>query len=508
MVAHMGEKRSGLGVMASLIGLVRPLLPFMLLAITLGVLGFSAATLIPLLGGYGILRVLDGGAMTALFAAAGICALLRGALRYGEQLCNHYIAFKLLALIRTKVFDALRRLSPAKLEGRDKGNLISIITSDIELLEVFYAHTISPVFIAAIMTLLMSIFIGRFHFLLGLIALAAYVVVGVALPMRGSRRTKEHGAQVREQLGDLNSYVLESLHGMQESIQYGDGENRLKEMNRRGDALSEANESIKVGAGKNAALTNTVISTFSLLMLLATVMLNRRGLVDFEGTIIPVIALVSSFGPVAALSNLGAGLQQTIASGNRVLELMEEMPAVSEVSGELQLDFWRATLKCILVFIPVSGVFALFSLLFIREPLTAAQMAGRVMLIGVSSVPMVTLPPINLTRCMEKLGAPRILTLGMLVAIRFVPVIGDELRRVREAMRTRGVRASAYRAFIIPVMIRLVNISDTMALSLETRAFSTGGEPAGVYRTVRFRLRDGLYCAAVAAVLAGWVIAL
>lgn len=168
---------------------------------------------------------------------------------------------------------------------------------------------------------------------------------------------------------------------------------------------------------------------------------------------------------------------------------------------------WKVTIKAVLVFLPVSAIFALFSFLFQRDLSTALQMAGRVMLIGISAIPVVTLPPINLTRCMDKMGCPRILTLGMLIAIRFVPVVGDELRRVREAMSTRGVRGSFYRAFIIPVMIRLVNISDTMALSLETRGFSTGKEPVSVYKPVTFTLRDGIYCAVVVCILAGWVVA-
>jgi energy-coupling factor transport system permease protein len=166
----------------------------------------------------------------------------------------------------------------------------------------------------------------------------------------------------------------------------------------------------------------------------------------------------------------------------------------------------RVTLKSVLVFMPVSAVFALFSWLLQRDVVTAAQMAGRVMLIGVSAIPMVTLPPINLTRSMDAMGCPRVLTLGMLIAIRFVPVVGDELRRVREAMRTRGVRGSFYRAFIIPVMIRLVNMSDTMALSLETRAFSTEGEAVSVYKRVCFRARDGVYGGAVLGLLLGWMV--
>jgi len=165
-----------------------------------------------------------------------------------------------------------------------------------------------------------------------------------------------------------------------------------------------------------------------------------------------------------------------------------------------------ATMKCLLVFIPVGAVFALFSFLFQREAVTAFQMAGRVLLIGVSAVPMVTMPPICLTRCLTQLGCPKVITLGMLVAIRFVPLVGGEVRRVGQAMRTRGIRRSVHRAFVVPVMIRLLSISDTMALSLETRAFSMGKEPASVYEPVRFCLRDGVYCGMVAVILTGWMV--
>jgi energy-coupling factor transport system permease protein len=166
----------------------------------------------------------------------------------------------------------------------------------------------------------------------------------------------------------------------------------------------------------------------------------------------------------------------------------------------------RALLKSLAFLIPAAALFALFSLLFSRSAHTAVQMAGRVALIGLSALPMITLPPINLTRCLAELGLPRALTLGMLIAIRFVPVVGAEVGRVREALRTRGVRDSFYRAFVIPVMIRLFTISDTMALSLETRAFSTGPEPVSVYNPVRFCLRDFLYSAAAAALVAGWAV--
>lgn len=177
------KKRSGFRVMAELIGLVKPLSGYMCLAIFAGLLGHLCAAFITILGGYAVLAVLgvqDKITPLQVFTTVPFLALLRAGLRYGEQSCNHFIAFKLLALIRDKVFRALRRLCPAKLEGRGKGDLIAVITSDIELLEVFYAHTISPAAIAFLFILILCGFIGSFHPALGLLALAAYVMVGGA----------------------------------------------------------------------------------------------------------------------------------------------------------------------------------------------------------------------------------------------------------------------------------------------------------------------------------------
>jgi len=340
-------RRSGFNVMMRLIGLVRPMLPFMLLAIFLGVLGFSAATAITLLGGYGILTVLtqSGQALAPLFVVALGCAIARGGLRYSEQLCNHYIAFKLLGVIRNRVFAALRRLCPAKLDGKDKGNLISVLTSDVELLEVFYAHTISPVMIAFVMTAIMTAFIGQFHPLLGLAALLSYLVVGAVLPLIAARKTQTLGRVMRDTLGELNSYVLESLHGMGESIQFGGTETRRKGMNRRSGSMAEINKVFRRSTGKSSARTNTAISLCSLVMLLAALWLYERDMVAIEGVIMSVIALMSSFGPTVALSNLGTGLQQTIGAGNRVLDILDEKPVTEDVSGHAEVEFSAASCR-------------------------------------------------------------------------------------------------------------------------------------------------------------------
>ncbi len=338
-------KRSGFKVMLRLIGLVRPLAGFMALAILMGLAGHLCAAFITIFGGYAVLDLLQFDtpfSLTAIFISVGVFALLRGVLRYSEQASNHYIAFKLLALIRDKVFRSLRRLCPAKLEGRDRGDLIAVITSDIELLEVFYAHTISPAAIAGLFTVVMCLFIGSYHWTLGLLALFAYAVVGLAVPLLTSRFSGEEGMVFRRESGELSAFVLDSLRGLDETIQYGQGEARLAQMNARTDALSESESRRKRKAGRSMAATNTVILLLDLAMLFASAALYSQGQVGFAGVLIPTVALVSSFGPCVALANLGSTLQSTFAAGNRVLDILEEVPLVEEVSGQTQVEFTGA----------------------------------------------------------------------------------------------------------------------------------------------------------------------
>lgn len=334
--------RNGLKVMYKLIGLVLPLVHVMIAAITMGVIGFLTAIFIIVLGGVGLLNIL--GFATALslkqvIIGIVICAVLRGILRYAEQGSNHYIAFKLLALIRHKIFIKLRKLAPAKLEGKDKGNLISIITTDTELLEVFYAHTISPIIIAFITSVIMTIFIGSYNIFLGAIALVAYFIVGVIIPVWSSNQGDETGQQYRDELGDLNSYFLSSIRGINDIIQYGVGKERLDEINRRTDELETKQKFLLKQEGSNRAVTDTAILLCSMVMLFAGCILYNKGQVDFTQVIIPLIALMSSFGPVVAISNLSNNLFHTIAAGNRVLDLLEEEPAVEEVSGKETVEF-------------------------------------------------------------------------------------------------------------------------------------------------------------------------
>ena len=340
------KKRSGFAVMMRLIGLVKPLTGFMILAILMGVMGHLCASFITIFGGDAVAHLLGFEApatMTILFVSVCVFALVRGFLRYAEQACNHFIAFKLLALIRDKVFGALRRLCPAKLEGKDKGNLISVITSDIELLEVFYAHTISPVVIALIFSTVLCLFIGSYHMVLGGIALAAYVTVGAVIPVVTSRLSGDDGIRFRSRSGELSGFVLDSLRGLSETLQYGQGQKRLQEMNRQTEALSGDELRMKRTAGRNQAVTNTVILVFDLAMLFVAAMLYSQGQVEFVGVLISTIALMSSFGPCVALASLGSTLQNTFAAGNRVLDILEESPVVKEIQGKDAIAFEGAS---------------------------------------------------------------------------------------------------------------------------------------------------------------------
>ena len=341
------KRRSGIQIMGKLIGLIRPLMHVMAAAILLGVTGYLCAIFLTVLAGVGILQIMgiwQGVSLTTLFVCLAVIAVLRGILHYGEQACNHYIAFKLLALIRHKVFAVLRKLCPAKLDGRDKGNLISIITTDIELLEVFYAHTISPIAIAVLTSLIMEIFFFRYHVLIGLFALVGYLAIGVLMPMWNSRRGSEKGMEFRTRFGDLNSFVLDSLRGLDETIQYGCGEKREAQMEQKSIELDAKQKEMKKLEGTQRGGTNVLILFFSFGMLFLTAWLNQRGEIGFDGVLLCTILMMSSFGPVVALSSLSNNLMQTLASGERVLSLLEEEPQIEEVSGQATAEF--ADINC------------------------------------------------------------------------------------------------------------------------------------------------------------------
>lgn len=354
------NRRSAIQIMGQLIGLVKPLLIFMIAAILLGTVGYLCAIFLTILAG----QVLAHGLIPQLFFRIRnprlvfmpvktvltimiVIALLRGILHYLEQYCNHYIAFRLLAIIRHKVFEALQKLCPAKLESRDKGNLISIITTDIELLEVFYAHTISPICIAFLTSLFMVLFIGYYHYLAGSLALIAYIIVGVIIPVINGKLGSAEGMTFRNNFGELNSFVLDSLRGLDETIQYNQGEERKQEIIERSKQLAKQQEYLSYREGAQRSITNTVILLASFGMLFLTLFLYLNHELGFEGIITCTLSMMGSFGPVVALSSLSNNLNQTLASGERVLSLLEEKPLVEEVEGDKETNdsFKGATLN-------------------------------------------------------------------------------------------------------------------------------------------------------------------
>lgn len=342
------KNRNGFSIMLGLIVMVKPLLGHMLLAIIMGCIGNLMASFITILGGYGILSaigLLNDINLRALFAITIILAVLRGVFRYAEQSLNHYIAFKLLAVIRHKVFKALRALAPAKLDTRERGNLISLITSDIELLEVFYAHTISPVAIAIITSLIMVIFISLHMPQLAIIALCGYILVGAVIPYFNSKRGLSTGREYRKEFGRLNTAVLDNLYGLNEISQFEQQKKRINQMNENSLLLENKNHLLKKYENTQKIMTDsTIILTAAVgVIVSANMVINHNA--QFSDAIISVIAIMSSFGPVAALSALSNNLNQTLASAGRVLDLIEEVPVVEEIkdksdfeNGDIKLD--------------------------------------------------------------------------------------------------------------------------------------------------------------------------
>ena len=337
----MENRRSGLTIMKQLIGLIKPLIPVMLLAIFFGVIGFLCAIFLTILAGKSIIMILSHqtSGLTMMMTMMIVIALSRGILHYFEQYCNHYIAFRLLAMIRHKVFAALRKLCPAKLEGKDKGNLISIITGDIELLEVFYAHTISPIAIAVIVSLIMIIYIASLNIIAGIIAFIAYLCIGVMIPLWNGKRTGKAGMEFRNELGNLNSFILDSMYGLDEIMQYDKGIERAKQINRHSLDLSKLQLNLYYYEGTQRAATNLAIQFFSWLMIFVMLMQYSMHTILFENMILCIIAMMGSFGPVVALSSLSNNLHQTLASGERVLSILEERPVVDEIKEGKQIKF-------------------------------------------------------------------------------------------------------------------------------------------------------------------------
>ena len=333
-------RKNGFVVMGHLLKLVTPLAHIMAFTITMGTLGFLAAIFIMVLGAMGLVNLLNfdthlsfSGILTALI----VLAVARGALRYLEQMSGHYIAFKLLALLRDKVFSSLRRLAFVKLQDKQAGQLVSLVTNDIELLEVFYAHTIAPIMIAFFTSAILLLVFGHLSGWFVVVALAAYLTVGVILPIITTQLAREDGRRYRELVGEMNDFFLDSVRGMKEIQLFGYAKQRLDEIQQRSQKIDTAFERIKDQEAKVRVYTEVAVSAFNIIMLFTGLILFSLDKIDFSAFLIGVILLMSSYGPVIALSNLSSNLLQTLASGERVLSLLAEEPELKDVESAVDL---------------------------------------------------------------------------------------------------------------------------------------------------------------------------
>ena len=339
------EAGGNLHVMRRMLGLARPMAGTIALAVLFGIVGHLCATFIPVLAAAaglsaaGVIAHPFGLTLTSVIVVLVAMSIVRGVLHYIEQTCNHYIAFKLLASIRDRVFASLRRLAPAKLAGADKGSLISTITADVELLEVFYAHTISPICIAVGTSIVMIVFMGSLHPLFGLVGLVAYLVVGALVPVLLSRLTGDTGRRCRELAGDLSGFVLDSLRGLREARQFGAGGRRLEELDSRSRELVRVQGLLNDRSSDGIAITSGLILLFGLGQLVLGALLFQAGSVGAGAVVLATVSILSSFGPTTALAALGVTLQGTIASGARVLAVLDEEPVVPEQEGGCDVEF-------------------------------------------------------------------------------------------------------------------------------------------------------------------------
>lgn len=340
---------SGAKIMASLITLLGSLAYIMVIAVINGSLGFIFAMGVTLMGAVGVAKALGETIALSYSLIIGLAigfGVLRGILRYFEQYSNHYIAFRLLALLRDKIFAALRRLCPAKLESKQKGSIIAMITSDIETLEVFYAHTISPICIAVIVSACVAIFVWVCSSpWLALVDILGFITIGIILPMLTSAKLKESGVLYRREFASFNAYFLDSIKGIKDIVINNAGNEREKEVNTRSDALLAETKKLKHDTTKAMAATELCVSIFIIAALIVGIILVARDMLSVGRMIIGVVAVFGSFGPVIAISALPGNLTQTFASGDRVLKLLKEEPAVAPVHNGKSIEFKNLEVK-------------------------------------------------------------------------------------------------------------------------------------------------------------------
>lgn len=335
------NRQSGMKIMARLIKVLKPLTPVMMITITFGVLGFLTAIAITTFGAVAVATCIGvdmGITLSNCLKVITICGIIRGFLRYIEQYSGHYIAFRILAILRDQVFKKLRKLAPSKLETKEKGNLISVITSDIELLEVFYAHTIAPIAIAIIVSIIISFILFNINPYYGFISVTFYIIVGYIIPVISSKKGNLAGVEYREEFGRTNSFLLDSLKGIKEILLFGEGERRLNKINSNSDRLNDKMKEIKSHEGIVKAFTDVTIMLAILTFLFVGIYLNQNNTINIGQVIVSIVLLSSSFGPVVALSNLSNNLVHTFACAQRLFNILDEVPAVEEVEGYNELN--------------------------------------------------------------------------------------------------------------------------------------------------------------------------
>lgn len=342
-------RRSGGKIMAGLISMLGSLAYVMVFAVINGTLGYICAMGVTVSGAVAVAKLLGENIALSYYALMGIavgCGVMRGILRYAEQYCNHYIAFKILAALRDKIFGALRRLCPAKLESKKKGSIIAMITADIETLEVFYAHTISPICIAVTVSTAVLVFAGvTSSWYISLTALIGYAVIAFALPAISSKKLSRPGVEYRREFASFNAYYMDSIKGVRDVLLSGSEKKRKEETDRRTYILLEKTRKIKRLSSRSSAVTALVISLFIAATLAVAAALVLTGGLSAGKAVIGVVAVFGSFGPVTAIAALPGNLNQTFASGDRVLDLLEEQPAVEPVEGKKDVILERADVK-------------------------------------------------------------------------------------------------------------------------------------------------------------------
>ncbi len=342
-------RRSGLSIMGNLVSLLGGFAMVLLGAVINGSIGYLCAMGVTVLGAVGVAKALGENIALSynwIIVLAIGCGVLRGLLRYIEQYSNHYIAFKLLAILRDRIFQVLRKLCPAKLESRKKGSIIAMLTSDIETLEVFYAHTLSPICIAILVSLTVCVFTGTVVSpWLAAAAFLGYLVIGILVPVISSAALKESGVNYRREFASFNSYFLDSIKGIQDILFHNAGEQRKKEVNERSEKLLKETRQMKDAATKAAAATELIVSLFILLTLAVGILLVHKGEITVGKMVLGVVAVFGSFGPVIAISALPGNLTQTFASGDRVLNLLEETPVAEEITNGKNISYEKLEVK-------------------------------------------------------------------------------------------------------------------------------------------------------------------